>query len=129
MKAEMRSNEDLRTGTMTNAPENHTDETQPMTTSAIILLFVGLMIAMFMFSLNQTVLATALPTIVGELDGVDQMLWVSTAFMLASTIMMPIYGKVGDLFGRKPLFMFAICCFLAGSVFALVANEMSEERT
>lgn len=110
---------------MTNAPENHTDETQPMTTSAIILLFVGLMIAMFMFSLNQTVLATALPTIVGELDGVDQMLWVSTAFMLASTIMMPIYGKVGDLFGRKPLFMFAISCFLLGSVFALIAGEMS----
>ncbi|WP_260985047.1 MDR family MFS transporter [Brevibacterium casei] len=110
---------------MTTSPGNHSNDTQPMTTSAIILLFVGLMIAMFMFSLNQTVLATALPTIVGELDGVDQMLWVSTAFMLASTIMMPIYGKVGDLFGRKPLFMFAICCFLAGSVFALVANEMS----
>lgn len=125
MKAEMRSNNDLRTGDMTTSPGNHSNDTQPMTTSAIILLFVGLMIAMFMFSLNQTVLATALPTIVGELDGVDQMLWVSTVFMLASTIMMPIYGKVGDLFGRKPLFMFAICCFLAGSVFALVANEMS----
>ncbi len=106
-------------------PENHTNDAAPMTTSAIILLFVGLMIAMFMFSLNQTVLATALPTIVGELDGVDQMLWVSTAFMLASTIMMPIYGKVGDLFGRKPLFMFAISCFLAGSVFALLAQDMS----
>ncbi len=125
MKAEMRSNNDLRTGDMTTSPGNHSNDTRPMTTSAIILLFVGLMIAMFMFSLNQTVLATAPPTIVGELDGVDQMLWVSTAFMLASTIMMPIYGKVGDLFGRKPLFMFAICCFLAGSVFALVANEMS----
>lgn len=125
MKAEMRSNNDLRTGDMTTSPGTHSNDAQPMTTSAIILLFVGLMIAMFMFSLNQTVLATALPTIVGELDGVDQMLWVSTAFMLASTIMMPIYGKIGDLFGRKPLFMFAICCFLAGSVFALIANEMS----
>ena len=132
-KAVMRSNQALRTGEMTNtaatpagpkAVEDHND-TEPMKTSAIILLFVGLMIAMFMFSLNQTVLATALPTIVGELDGVDQMLWVSTAFMLASTIMMPIYGKVGDLFGRKPLFMFAICCFLLGSVFALIANDMS----
>ncbi len=101
-----------------------TADGEQMKTSAIILLFVGLMIAMFMFSLNQTVLATALPTIVGELDGVDQMLWVSTAFMLASTIMMPIYGKVGDLFGRKPLFMFAICCFLAGSAFALIAEGM-----
>lgn len=123
-KAVMRSNQGLRTGEMTQTAQNH-DDTEPMKTSAIILLFVGLMIAMFMFSLNQTVLATALPTIVGELDGVDQMLWVSTAFMLASTIMMPIYGKVGDLFGRKPLFMFAICCFLLGSVFALIAGDMS----
>lgn len=123
-KAEMRSNQGLRTGEMPKAPEGQSEPEQ-MKTSAIILLFVGLMIAMFMFSLNQTVLATALPTIVGELDGVDQMLWVSTAFMLASTIMMPIYGKVGDLFGRKPLFMFAICCFLLGSVFALIAGGMS----
>ncbi|WP_167951294.1 DHA2 family efflux MFS transporter permease subunit [Brevibacterium marinum] len=120
----MRSDQGLRTGEMTRTADDDTDA-EAMKTSAIILLFVGLMIAMFMFSLNQTVLATALPTIVGELDGVDQMLWVSTAFMLASTIMMPIYGKVGDLFGRKPLFMFAICCFLAGSVFALIANDMS----
>ena len=123
-KAVMRSNQGLKTGEMPRTTEDH-DADEPMKTSAIILLFVGLMIAMFMFSLNQTVLATALPTIVGELDGVDQMLWVSTAFMLASTIMMPIYGKVGDLFGRKPLFMFAICCFLLGSVFALIAHDMS----
>ena len=123
-KAVMRSNQGLKTGEMTRTTDEHNAD-EPMKTSAIILLFVGLMIAMFMFSLNQTVLATALPTIVGELDGVDQMLWVSTAFMLASTIMMPIYGKVGDLFGRKPLFMFAICCFLLGSVFALIAGSMS----
>lgn len=129
-KAVMRSNHETDETTMTattsknSAPAGPDAQTEPMATSAIILLFVGLMIAMFMFSLNQTVLATALPTIVGELDGVDQMLWVSTAFMLASTIMMPVYGKVGDLFGRKPLFMFAICCFLLGSVFALIANEM-----
>ena len=130
-KAVMRSNHETDVTTMpattskNSATAGPDSQTEPMATSAIILLFVGLMIAMFMFSLNQTVLATALPTIVGELDGVDQMLWVSTAFMLASTIMMPVYGKVGDLFGRKPLFMFAICCFLLGSVFALIANEMS----
>lgn len=125
----MRTNHEMTAEAMTartgSAPAGDETGPAPMTTSAIILLFVGLMIAMFMFSLNQTVLATALPTIVGELDGVDQMLWVSMAFMLASTIMMPVYGKIGDLFGRKPLFMFAICCFLAGSVFALIADEMS----
>lgn len=126
MKDQMRNAETPRTGeTMPTGEMTIRTEDRPMTTSAIVLLFVGLMIAMFMFSLNQTVLATALPTIVGELDGVDQMLWVSTAFMLASTITMPIYGKVGDLFGRKPLFMFAICCFLAGSALALVAEGMS----
>lgn len=92
--------------------------------SQVILLFIGLMIAMFMFSLNQTVLATALPTIVGELHGVEQMLWVATAFMLASTIMMPIYGAVGDQFGRKPLFIFAISAFLVGSVIGLFAQSM-----
>src|SRR5699024_12453234 len=99
-----RRSSDLMTARTGPAPAPTREETDaaPMTTSAIILLFVGLIIAMFMFSLNQTVLATALPTIVGELDGVDQMLWVSTAFMLASTIMMPVYGKIGDLFGRKP---------------------------
>ena len=74
-------------------------------TGPIIVLFVGLMLAMFMFSLNQTVLATALPTIVGELNGVGKMLWVQTGFMLASTILMPAYGGWGDQFGRKGLFI------------------------
>lgn len=58
-----------------------------------MLLFVGLMLSMLLSALNQTVLSTALPTIVGELHGVDDMLWVITAFILASTITMPIYGK------------------------------------
>ena len=97
---------------------------EEMSTGAILLLFIGLMVAMFMFSLNQTILATALPTIVGELNGVDLMLWVSTAFMLASTVMMPIYGKIGDLFGRKPLFIFAIVMFMAGSLAAMIAQDM-----
>ncbi len=109
----------------TSAADDPADNGSGMTTGAILWVFAALMVAMFMFSLNQTVLATALPTIVGELRGVDQMLWVSTAFMLASTIMMPIYGKIGDLFGRKPLFIFAISMFMLGSVFALLAQDMS----
>lgn len=109
----------------TSAADDPAGNGSGMTTGAILWVFAALMVAMFMFSLNQTVLATALPTIVGELRGVDQMLWVSTAFMLASTIMMPIYGKIGDLFGRKPLFIFAISMFMLGSVFALIAQDMS----
>ncbi|WP_109471390.1 MDR family MFS transporter [Ornithinimicrobium cavernae] len=90
----------------------------------ITLLFAGLMITMLLASLNQTVLSTALPTIVGDLHGVDQMLWVITGFILASTIMMPIYGRLSDQFGRKPLLLFAITVFVVGSVMGALAGDM-----
>lgn len=88
------------------------------------LIFSALILAMLMASLGQTVLATALPTIVGELDGVEHMAWVITAFILASTIMMPVYGKLGDMFGRKPLFVFAILAFVLGSALGGAASSM-----
>lgn len=91
----------------------------------IMLLFVGLMLSMLLASLNQTVLSTALPTIVGELHGVNDMLWVITAFILASTITMPIYGKLSDVMGRKPLLIAAIVVFMIGSVIGGVASDMS----
>lgn len=91
----------------------------------LILLFVGLMLAMLLASLSQTVLSAAMPTMVGELNGVDLMLWVMTAYILASTIMMPIYGKIGDLIGRKGLLMFAIIAFMAGSVLGGLAGDMN----
>ncbi|SMX91803.1 drug resistance transporter, EmrB/QacA subfamily [Brevibacterium sp. Mu109] len=93
-------------------------------TGQIVVLFVGLMLAMFMFSLNQTVLATALPTIVGELNGVDRMLWIQTGFMLASTILMPAYGRLGDQFGRKSFFIAAISIFIGGSFIGFLAPTM-----
>ena len=74
------------------------------------------MLAMLLASLNQTVLSTALPTIVGELDGVHQMQWVITGYILASTVTMPFYGKIGDQIGRKPLLVGAILVFMTGSV-------------
>lgn len=82
----------------------------------LVPIFVALILAMLLASLNQTVLSTALPTIVGELDGVHQMQWVITGFILASTVMMPFYGKLGDQIGRKPLLIGAILVFMAGSV-------------
>jgi len=93
---------------------------------SILLVFVGLMTAMLLSALDQTIFSTALPTIVGELDGVDHMLWVTTAYILAATIMMPVYGKVGDLIGRKPLFLFAIGVFMVGSVVGALATGMTE---
>lgn len=92
----------------------------------IMLMFVGLMTAMLLAALDQTIFATALPTIVGELDGVDHMLWVTTAYILAGTIVMPIYGKVGDLVGRKPLFLIAISLFMIGSIVGGFSQGMTE---
>ncbi len=88
-------------------------------------LFAGLMVTMLLASLNQTMLSTALPTIVGELHGVDHMTWVITGYILASTIMMPVYGRISDLFGRKPVIIVAIVLFLAGSVVGGLADSMS----
>lgn len=91
----------------------------------LFLLFVGLMLSMLLAALNQMVLSTALPTIVGELNGVDLMLWVITAYILAATIVMPIYGKLGDLIGRKNLLLIAIAIFMAGSIVGGLAPDMA----
>lgn len=91
----------------------------------ILLVFAGLMMTMLLASLDQTILSTALPTIVGELSGVDHMLWVTTAYILASTIMLPVYGKVGDLIGRKGIFIGAISVFIIGSIVGGLAPNMT----
>ena len=91
----------------------------------ILLVFAGLMVTMLLASLDQTIFSTALPTIVGELNGVDHMLWVTTAYILASTIMLPVYGKLGDLIGRKGLFIGAISLFILGSVVGGLADNMT----
>lgn len=80
---------------------------------------------MLLGSLDQTIFSTALPTIVGELGGVNHMLWVTTAYLVASTIMMPIYGKLGDLIGRKGIFIGALVLFLIGSVIGGLAQDMT----
>jgi EmrB/QacA subfamily drug resistance transporter len=92
---------------------------------SILLVFAGLMVTMLLASLDQTIFSTALPTIVGELHGVDQMLWVTTAYILASTIMLPVYGKLGDLIGRKGLFIAAISIFILGSIVGGFADDMT----
>lgn len=89
------------------------------------LIFGGLMATMLLASLDQTIVATALPTIVGELHGVSHMAWVATAYTLAATIGMPLYGRFGDLIGRKALFLAGIVIFLAGSFVAGAATSMT----
>ncbi|MDO8308183.1 MAG: MDR family MFS transporter [Actinomycetota bacterium] len=89
------------------------------------LLFATLTVVMLLASLSQMIFSTALATIVGELHGVDQMMWVITGYMLASTITMPIYGKAGDLFGRKPLLIVATVIFLVGTIIGGAAPDMT----
>lgn len=87
-------------------------------------LFVSLMITMLLAALNQTVLSTALPTIVGELHGVGHMTWVMTGYILASTIVMPVYGRISDLLGRRPVLITAISLFIIGSVIGAITTNI-----
>lgn len=89
------------------------------------LVFACLMLGMLMGSLGQMIFSTALPTLVGELGGADQMSWVITVFMVTMTIAMPINGKLGDQIGRKPLYIAAIVFFLIGSTLGALAQSMN----
>ena len=88
--------------------------------------FGALMLGMLLAALDQTIVATSLPTIVGDLGGLNQLSWVVTSYLLASTISTPLYGKLGDLYGRKGLFVLAIGIFLAGSMLAGLSQNMVE---
>jgi len=81
---------------------------------------------MFLAALDQTIVSTALPTIVGDLGGLSHLSWVVTSYLLAATVSTPIYGKLGDMYGRKPVFQAAILIFLAGSMFAGLSQTMNE---
>ncbi|MEE1770931.1 MFS transporter [Streptomyces sp. JV185] len=92
----------------------------------IRLIFLGLMLTLLLAALDQMIVATALPKIVGELHGLEKMSWAVTAYLLASTIGLPVYGKLGDLFGRKGVFQFAIVVFVVGSALAGWSRTMEE---
>ncbi|MEU5593132.1 MFS transporter [Streptomyces sp. NPDC020298] len=90
------------------------------------LVFAGLMLALLLAALEQMIVATALPRIVGELHGLDRMPWAITAYLLTSTVGLPVYGKLGDLLGRKGVFQCAILVFVAGSALAGRAQTMDQ---
>lgn len=90
------------------------------------LIFTGLMLGMLVAALDQTIVSTALPTIVGDLGGLNHLSWVVTAYLLASTVSTPLWGKLGDLIGRKTLFQASIVIFLIGSVLCGIAQNMGE---
>lgn len=91
----------------------------------VVAVFVALMVVMVAGSLDQTIVSTALPTIAGDLDDMSHLLWITTAYVLACTITMPIYGKLGDMVGRKSLFVGALLLFLVGSMMCGAAGTMA----
>jgi EmrB/QacA subfamily drug resistance transporter len=96
------------------------------TIGRILAIYAGLMVTLALAALDQTIVATALPRIVGDLGGITQYSWVFTAYMLTSTVTVPLYGKLGDVYGRKNLFLFAIVMFLLGSALCGVAQSMTQ---
>src|ERR687883_1918071 len=86
----------------------------------------GLMLALFLVALDQTVVGTALPRIIADLEGFEKYAWVTTAYLLASTAMVPVIGKLGDIYGRKWFILGGILIFLVGSALCGAAWGMTE---
>jgi len=87
---------------------------------------VGLMLGMFLSSLDQTIVSTSIYTIANDLDGLSLQAWATTAYLITSTVSTPLYGKLSDIFGRRPLYLTAILIFLAGSLYAGSVHSMTE---
>src|SRR5207253_2505819 len=88
--------------------------------------YVGLMVTLLLAALDQTIVATALPKVVSDLGGITQYSWVFTAYMLTSTVAVPVYGRLGDVHGRRPLMLIAVTVFLVGSALCGAAQNMTE---
>ncbi|MEO5610262.1 MAG: MDR family MFS transporter [Ornithinibacter sp.] len=100
--------------------------TGPLTHRQIITILVGLMMGMFLAALDQTIVATAIRTIADDLNGLEHQAWATTAYLITATIVTPLYGKLGDIYGRKKLFITAITIFIIGSVLCTFAMTMGQ---
>src|SRR5437868_2640557 len=96
------------------------------TIGRVLTIYAGLMVTLLLAALDQTIVATALPRIVSDLGGITQYSWVFTSYMLTSTVTVPLYGKLGDVYGRKNLFLIAIVVFLVGSALCGAATDMTQ---
>lgn len=99
---------------------------ETLTQRQIVTVMVGLMLGMFLASLDQTIVSTSIYTIANDLDGLSLQAWATTAYLITSTVSTPLYGKLSDIFGRRPLYLIAIVIFLAGSLYAGSVHSMTE---
>ena len=91
-----------------------------------MLVLAAVMLGMLLASLDQTIVGTAMPRVIAELNGLEHYAWVFTAYMLASTVMVPIYGKLSDIYGRKPFFLGGMAIFLLGSALSGTSQTMTQ---
>jgi len=99
---------------------------EPLTHRQIVTILIGLMSGMFLAALDQTIVATAIRTIADDLQSLEQQAWATTAYLITSTIVTPLYGKLSDIYGRKPFFITAISIFVAGSMLCTLSTSMLE---
>jgi EmrB/QacA subfamily drug resistance transporter len=99
---------------------------ETLTQRQIVTVMVGLMLGMFLASLDQTIVSTSIYTIANDLDGLSLQAWATTAYLITSTVSTPLYGKLSDIFGRRPLYLTAIVIFLVGSLYAGSVHSMTE---
>lgn len=107
-----------------SAPSGSPPAAGMLTHRQILTIFAGLMIGMFLAALDQTIVATSIRTIADDLDGLSLQAWATTAYLITATITTPLYGKLSDIFGRKPLFLAAIGIFVIGSIACAFATSM-----
>ena len=100
--------------------------TAPTTTRARVLILVGVMLGMLLSSLDQTIVGTAMPRVVAELGGLSHYAWVATGYMLAATVTVPIWGKLSDIYGRRPFFIAGMVLFLLGSALSGTSQDMTQ---
>ena len=103
-----------------------TDEPQYLSHQQIVVVLFGLMAGVMLAALDQSIVGTALPRIVSELGGLDKLAWVVTAYLLTATASTPLWGKISDLYGRRPIFQAAILIFLAGSVLCGLSQNLPQ---
>ena len=110
--------------TISRTPASHLETSSQVSTRSKLLILVGVMLGMLLSSLDQTIVGTAMPRVIAELGGLEHYAWVATGYMLASTVMVPIWGKLSDLYGRRPFFILGMILFLLGSALSGTSQDM-----
>src|ERR671938_1989180 len=112
--------------TITRMAPSRLETSSQVSTRSKLLVLIGVLLGMLLASIDQTIVGTAMPRVIAELGGLEHYAWVATGYMLASTVMVPIWGKLSDLYGRRPFFLLGMVLFLLGSALSGLSQNMTE---